>query len=233
MSGSWYTIRVAGGLGATALGAFPEFASHIDGSITTLTSELPDSAALYGAVARVEALGLDLIDVHRLDDGASRPSRDDHSDRATTSHPPRMHAGRMSIIDSDNGAPDRVRAIFEAFDAKDVSALSSFMTDDVRVRLGNAETVEGKSAFVEAVNAFFASVAGFRHDVINVWSDGDTLIAELDVHYMRLDGGEVSVPCCNVFRRRDGSVADYRTYIDVTPVYASAPTRPRPSPARR
>ena len=223
MSGSWYTIRVAGGLGATTLGAFPEFASHIDGSITALTGELPDSAALYGALARLEALGLDLIDMHRLDDRGRARVDDDHTDRTTASHPPRMHAGRMTIIDSDAEALAYARAIFEAFDAKDVSALSSLMTDDVRLRLGNAETVEGKSAFAEAVNGFFASVAGFRHDVINVWRDGDTLIAELDVQYIRIDGREVSVPCCNVFRLRNGSVADYRTYIDVTPVYASAP----------
>ena len=129
----------------------------------------------------------------------------------------------MTITDSDAERPDPVRAIFEAFDAKDVSALAAFMTDDVRLRLGNAETVKGKSAFVEAVNAFVASVAGFRHDVIDIWSDGDTLIAEFDVHYTRRDGEQVSVPGCNVFRLRDGSVADYRTYIDVTPVYASAP----------
>jgi hypothetical protein len=42
------------------------------------------------------------------------------------------------------------------------------MTDDVRLRLGNAETVEGKAAFVDAVNAFLASVAGFRHEIIDV-----------------------------------------------------------------
>jgi ketosteroid isomerase-like protein len=228
MSGSQYTIRVAGGLGATTLGAFPEFASHIDGSITTLTSELPDSAALYGALARLEALGLDLIDVHRLDNSGRAEVDDDHTDRTTASHPPRMHPGPMTIIDSDAEALAHARAIFEAFDAKDVSALSSLMSDDVRLRLGNAETVEGKSAFVEAVNGFFASVAGFRHDLIDVWRDGDTLIAELDVHYIRLDGTEVSVPCCNVFRLRNGSVADYRTYIDVTPVYAStAPAQVR------
>jgi ketosteroid isomerase-like protein len=220
MSGSWYTIRLAGGLGATTLGAFPEFASHIDGSMTTLTGELPDSAALYGAVARLEALGLDLVDLHRLHNSGRARVDDDHADRTTASHPARTHAGRMTIIDSDAGALAHARAIFEAFDAKDVSALSALMTDDVRLRLGNAETVDGKSAFAEAVNAFFASVAGFRHDVIDVWSDGDTLIAELDVHYTRLDGRQVSVPCCNVFRLRDGSVADYRTYIDVTPVYA-------------
>ena len=73
-----YAIRVAGGLGATALSAFPEFASGRTGPDTTLTGELPDCSALYGAVARLEALGLELIDVHRLgeapDSATSAPS---------------------------------------------------------------------------------------------------------------------------------------------------------------
>jgi 2-desacetyl-2-hydroxyethyl bacteriochlorophyllide A dehydrogenase len=63
---TWYAIRVAGGLGTTALGAFPEFASDAQGSETTLTGQLPDSSALYGAVARLESLGLELLDVRRL-----------------------------------------------------------------------------------------------------------------------------------------------------------------------
>ena len=115
---------------------------------------------------------------------------------------------------------DHVGAIFGAFDAKDVSAFASFMTDDVRLRLGNAEPVQGKPAFVEAVSAFLASVTGFRHEVLNVWSDGDALIAEFDVHYTRLDGREVILPCCNVFRLRDGLLAEYRSYIDASPVYS-------------
>ena len=68
MSRNSYTIRVAGGLGPTALSALPEFASCSNGSSTTLTGELCDSAALYGAVARLEALGLELIDVQRIDE---------------------------------------------------------------------------------------------------------------------------------------------------------------------
>jgi hypothetical protein len=93
------------------------------------------------------------------------------------------------------------------------------MTDDVRLRLGNAETVEGKAAFVDAVNAFLASVAGFRHEIIDVWSDGDTLVAELEVGYTRLDGKRVTVPCCNVFQLRDRLVSGYRSCIDGAPVY--------------
>jgi ketosteroid isomerase-like protein len=115
---------------------------------------------------------------------------------------------------------DQIRVMFATFDAKDVSALAAFMTDDVRLRLGNAEPVQGKAAFIEAANAFLASVAGFRHEVLNVFNDGDALMAEFDVHYTRLDGGEVTLPCCNVFRLRDGLVAEYRSYIDATPVYS-------------
>jgi SnoaL-like domain len=84
---------------------------------------------------------------------------------------------------------DHVRGMFATFDAKDVSGLAAFMTGDVRLRLGNAEPVRGKSAFVSAVTVFLASVGGFRHEVLNVWSDGDALIAEFDVHYVRSMGG--------------------------------------------
>ena len=50
---AWYAIRVAGRLGATTLGAFPECACDAEGSETTLTGQLADSSALCGAVARL------------------------------------------------------------------------------------------------------------------------------------------------------------------------------------
>jgi len=40
------------------------------------------------------------------------------------------------------------------------------------------------------------------------------------VHYTRHDSRVVTLPCCNVFRLRDGLIAEYRSYIDATPVYA-------------
>jgi ketosteroid isomerase-like protein len=124
-------------------------------------------------------------------------------------------AGTLSALSPS----ERARAIFSAFDAEDVSALSALMTDNVRLRLGNAETVTGKAAFVDTVNAFLSSVARFRHEIIDVWRDGDTLVTELEVHYTRLDGKQVTIPCCNVFQLRDGLIAGYRSYIDATPVY--------------
>ena len=94
------------------------------------------------------------------------------------------------------------------------------MTDDVEVRLGNADLIKGKTAFVDAVNAFLGSVAGVRHEILTVYRDGDAAIVEFDVHYTRHDGDVVTLPCCNVFRLRDGLIAEYRSYIDASPVYA-------------
>jgi len=115
---------------------------------------------------------------------------------------------------------DRLCRVFASFDAKDVSTLSGFMTDDVALRLGNADTIRGKAAFVDAVNAFLSSIAGVRHEILMVYSDGDAAIVEFDVHYTRHDGHVVTIPCCNVFRMHDGLIAEYRSYIDATPVYA-------------
>ena len=121
---------------------------------------------------------------------------------------------------SETGVSDQLRLVFATFDARDVSTLAGFMTDDVELRLGNADTIRGKTAFADAVNAFLGSIGGVRHEILNVFTDRDAAIVEFDVHYTRHDGDVVTLPCCNVFRQRDGLIAEYRSYIDAAPVYA-------------
>ena len=60
-----YTIRINGHLGATILSAFPAMTPRRDGADTLLTGLL-DRSALYGVLAEVDALGLDLIEVRQL-----------------------------------------------------------------------------------------------------------------------------------------------------------------------
>jgi ketosteroid isomerase-like protein len=131
-----------------------------------------------------------------------------------------LNGAERGTAEDPHRALHLAQAVFAAFDAKDVVALAALMTDDVRLQLGNADVVHGKAELVDALETFFVSVAGFKHVVINVWSDLDAVIAELKVHYTRLDGTRVALPCCNVFRLRDGAVFDYRVYMDITPVYA-------------
>jgi len=61
-----YHIRVRGRLGETICTAFPALQAHASGSDTVLTGPLPDRAAVYGVLAQIEALGLELLEVRRL-----------------------------------------------------------------------------------------------------------------------------------------------------------------------
>ena len=60
-----YEIRVRGRLGGMLLGAFPHLCAQAHGAETVLTGPLADQAALYGLLAQIEALGLELLEVRR------------------------------------------------------------------------------------------------------------------------------------------------------------------------
>ena len=61
-----YEIRVRGHLGEAMRSAFPALRARPYGRDTVLTGALPDRAALYGVIAEIEALGLELLEVRRL-----------------------------------------------------------------------------------------------------------------------------------------------------------------------
>jgi hypothetical protein len=73
-----YMIRINGHLGATVLSAFPELVPQHRGAHTVLTG-LMDQSALYGVLAEIEALGLDLLEIRKLESprsgDASSPAR--------------------------------------------------------------------------------------------------------------------------------------------------------------
>ena len=62
----WYRVRVRGRLGETIRSAFPALQAQASGGDTVLTGPLPDRAALYGVLAQIETLGLELLEVRRL-----------------------------------------------------------------------------------------------------------------------------------------------------------------------
>ena len=61
-----YAIRIRGRLGATALSAFPSMVSEVKGSETVLTGWLEDRSAVFGVVAQIEALGLELLELRQI-----------------------------------------------------------------------------------------------------------------------------------------------------------------------
>jgi hypothetical protein len=68
-----YTIRIRGRLGATALSAFPTMVSELKDSETVLTGLLEDRSAMFGVLAQIEALGLELLELRQIRPRPQRP----------------------------------------------------------------------------------------------------------------------------------------------------------------
>jgi hypothetical protein len=71
-----YAIRIHGHLGATVLSAFPAMVPRWHGIDTVLTGLL-DRSALYGVLAEIEALGLDLVEIRQLPPQRKSPGSGD------------------------------------------------------------------------------------------------------------------------------------------------------------
>jgi len=92
-----------------------------------------------------------------------------------------------------------LRRLFTAIDAKDTETFVSCITEDGSFRFGSAPAVHGSEAIAEAVDGFFSTIAGLRHQITRTMADDDALFVEGTVTYTRHDGSEVTVPFADVF----------------------------------
>jgi hypothetical protein len=68
MAASKYEFRIRGRLSATLLARFDPLESDAERVETVLHGRIRDQAELHGVLERVQALGLELIEVRRLPD---------------------------------------------------------------------------------------------------------------------------------------------------------------------
>ena len=123
--------------------------------------------------------------------------------------------------DTPHTRRDVVRTLIRAVDDADHNAIAALTANDVHFRFGNAAPTDTQSELLAAAQSFRDAIADLRHTILDLWEVGDGMVVALmDVHYRRLDGRELNLPCCNVFGVHDGVVNDYRIYMDVNPVLA-------------
>ena len=126
-----------------------------------------------------------------------------------------------SLSQAANGAGALLENLFAAVDSKDSDQFVRFLADDARFRFGSAPAVHGRAAIRDAVEQFFTSIQALEHQVTMVVESGNTLVCEGEVTYTRHDGSTISLPFADVFDMAGELVADYRIYMDISPLYAS------------
>jgi ketosteroid isomerase-like protein len=112
--------------------------------------------------------------------------------------------------------------LFAVIDAGDVDGFLEFLTSDAKFRFGNAPVLAGHAAIRAGVAAFFAAIGSSRHRLLGTWSGATTAVCEGEVTYTRHDGSTVRIPFVNVFELRADKIAEYRIYIDNSPLFNAA-----------
>jgi hypothetical protein len=62
-----YEIRIKGRLSDSVCGAFEDFTAAVKPAETIMRGELRDQSELHGLLEQIQALGLELIEVRRID----------------------------------------------------------------------------------------------------------------------------------------------------------------------
>ena len=109
-----------------------------------------------------------------------------------------------------------ITALYTAVDDMSAEGVVDQVTEDVRFQLGNFDPLMGRDAVKDANAAFFDTIMAMRHTITGVWSSGDTAICDGTVHYTRKDMTEHEVPFAAHLGLRDGKVADYKVFVDIS-----------------
>jgi ketosteroid isomerase-like protein len=120
-----------------------------------------------------------------------------------------------------NEAHAFVSSVYKAIDTMDEKELAPFLTENCTFVFGNAKPVVGRAASADASKAFMALIAGIKHDLADVWSVDANVISRMTVTYTRKDGKKMSFPAVTIWRVEGKRIADYRIYVDKTPLFAS------------
>jgi ketosteroid isomerase-like protein len=111
--------------------------------------------------------------------------------------------------------------MFADIDRMDAEAWSRYLAEDVVMRFGNADEVQGRENCRDALQSFYEMIHGLRHDVVAQWEQPPATIVQADVTYTRQDDRQVTVPVVTIYRVGDDDlIADYRVFIDLAPVFA-------------
>jgi ketosteroid isomerase-like protein len=109
-----------------------------------------------------------------------------------------------------------VKELYQCIDNLDVNGLSSFLSEDIKFKFSNFDALDGKEAVLDSNRNFFSSIKGMRHTIDNIWEDGDVIICNGSVDYIRLDLTKHNIVFATKLKIKKSKIQDYLIFADVS-----------------
>jgi|TARA_B100000315_G_scaffold241083_1_gene261594 limonene-1,2-epoxide hydrolase len=107
-----------------------------------------------------------------------------------------------------------IRDFIAAWSNLNADELVSYFTEDGVYHNMPTDPVAGQENLRGFIGAFLANWEKTDWEVLNLFSQGDVVMAER-VDRTVAGGKPVDLPCCGVFEMRDGKIAVWRDYFDM------------------
>lgn len=110
----------------------------------------------------------------------------------------------------------KVEAIEAAIGHEDWSRVGTMVAPDLSYRVGAGPVRRGLAGLKSYMQAQSRILAWIGHDEALALETEETVVIEVVSHFRRhADGAELTLPCCDIYRFRDGLLTDWRVYADL------------------
>jgi len=117
-------------------------------------------------------------------------------------------------------AIDWLKDTYACLDGMNLEGFLARLTDDVRVRFGNAPPVHGKHSVREGYAEYFERIGAMRHHPVRVWDEGDFLGFQANVRFTRKeDSAVLHIPTFTAWRLRGDRGASIQVFADLGPLF--------------
>jgi hypothetical protein len=107
----------------------------------------------------------------------------------------------------------RVKKCFDALDALDADAVSSFLAPGASVTLPGTAPILGREGIRKALVQFSLALEDLRHETVQLWTAGSLSIFEADMTLTLADRTAVSFPVTYIMRWVEGMIEEARVNI--------------------
>lgn len=120
---------------------------------------------------------------------------------------------------TDVEARELIARIYEADEAMNAEKFAALLSPDAVFQLGGSPAMTGRDSILGFVQGLFSSLKGLRHRLIHFWVGNGKLVFQGEATFIYPNGESVLLPYVDVITPgADGFLADYRIYIDLTPM---------------
>lgn len=125
------------------------------------------------------------------------------------------------VVAQSKKAPKQIEieTIISAIDSGDPMLFAKIITDDSVFKFGNFPPAIGKEEVFKAQTDFFSSVKSTKHTILKTWVEPGSIVAQMEVTYIRLDGSKITLPVTDIFIIKDNKISQTLIYMDITPLY--------------